>query len=171
MHRLPLATVLLVLALAAAVPSLSACEAEGQGGGTDVVAERQLRQRSGTVTLAADEGLVFRTGEHLAPADTRTADLIAYANGTGLDLKPGTPDGAMAVERPGGRPKTYAALAEVPEAAPAPGTYDMLGKVKPGYGATVLGNVTDGHARIRVTDTPAGAAAKVTVEYEAFWYE
>lgn len=162
-----------VLAAVAVAVSVVACEGEGGGAaGADVSVGPQLRTRTGEVTLKADEGLVFATGELLtgAAANTRTADLMAYRHGDGLELQAGTPDGFMAVERLGGNARTYASLAEVPE-EPDPALRGMLAEPEPGEGAAVRGNVTDGHARIRVTAVPFGAAPSVAIEYEAFWYE
>lgn len=157
----------------AAALVLSSCEGEGGGGGAADVAP-QLRTRTGTVTLGLEEGLVFSTGEVLTgeAASTLTVDLIAFAHAGGLKLEPGSPRGAMRVEvTAGGRRIEYASLAEVPAEAPDASLHDLLSKPEPGHGAAVLGNVTDGHARIRVVELPFGAAPRVTVEFEAWWYE
>jgi hypothetical protein len=173
------------------IPSVSACTAfvavacaaaflasscEGEGGGATGAGDvaPQLRTRTGTVTLGLEEGLVFSTGEVLtgAVASTLTVDLIAFAHSGGLKLEPGSPRGAMRVVlRAGGRPLEYASLGEVPSEAPDAALHDLLIKPAPGHGATVLGNVTDGHARIRVVELPFGATPRVTVEFEAWWYE
>jgi len=169
--RFPSCCVFLAVAVAAAL-GLPSCEGEGGGAAGDVV--RQQRTRTGVVTLGAEEGLVFATGEVLTgdAASTLNADLMAFHHSGGLKLEAGNPNGAMRLERtPGGVARECVSLSDVSSAAPDPALHDVLFKPEPGDGAAVLGNVTDGHARIRVTDLPFGAAPKVTLEYEAWWYE
>lgn len=153
--------------------ALAGCEGEGgQASGADV--GPQLRTRTATVVLAPEEGLVFATGAHLvgAEANVRSADLLAFAHSGGLKLEPGSPDGAMVVPRKGGRPQVFDSLAELPSDPPAAGTHDLLITPEVGHGCVVLGNVTNGHARVRVTDMDeSGALPRVTIEYEASWYE
>jgi hypothetical protein len=137
---------------------------------------------TGQVTLGFEDGFVL-AGETLVAhpaANIRNIDLIAFGNLNSLELRAGDPEGGMHVPKLGGRPVRYASLADVPRDEPSYGARDKLPSPETGWAFALRGNVSDGVAWFRVVEGVDSEAAqnaphpqliRLTLEYEAIWFE
>jgi hypothetical protein len=126
---------------------------------------------SGTVTLAADGGVIFGTGEVKAKGHDLTTDLMAYKSGAGLDLKAGIAEGTTSrqplrvAKTAGGTNATFASLDEVPVDLPNYSEANAYARnVKAGMALVVRNNVSAGHTVVWV-EAAGGAPATVTLQY------
>ena len=125
-----LLTVLLALVLVAG------CD---DGGDSSVAASTT----SGTVTLGADEGIDFNSGEVQRPGNFGNSDIYATRNGSALKLSGGGPN--IVDVRPltffqgaGGVFPTYEDIDAVPNVKPVDGQDAVLPKARTGNGFTIL---------------------------------
>ena len=122
---------------------------------------------SGQVTLTADTGIDFTTGQFQTKGNYATSDIYATSGGQHLKLASGGPSPTK--NRPvdfflgaGGIHETFGSLAEVPAIPPDPGKTQALVKAKTGNGFVVEnsdGSFTRGWI-IEATDT------QVRIQYD-----
>ena len=115
-----------------------------------------------TTTLLVDEGVVFASGEVIDDGSGFKVDLVVHKHGSGLDVKGGRQGtdyqpiadfGAL----------TYSNIADVPCQAPNPSNKNAFkGKLAPGQGLTVTGNISAGFYRVRIVQA---TTSYLTIEY------
>ncbi len=96
----------------------------------------------GAVTLLAEEGVDFATGQVLRPGNYQNSDLFVTANGGSFRMSPGGPDPTRVrdvrwIKTGGGMLMTFDSLAEVPETLPTPDAGSPLPTAKEHIGFVV----------------------------------
>jgi hypothetical protein len=120
----------------------------------------------GTVTLQAEQGVNFATGEVLTPGNFQNSDLFVTANGGSFRMSPGGPSPTKVrdtswIKSGGGVLLTFESLAAVPEALPTPGAGSPLPQAKEHIGFVVQ-DMRGGYAKGWVERLSADS---ITVQY------
>ncbi len=123
---------------------------------------------SGEVTLTAEMGINFATGQAVKPANFANCDLFASAGTSFLKLSPGGPTPVKGqpltwFTTPGGLIETFLSLSDVPNVVPqdSDGSKSIV-NAKKGIGFVLRNNTSDGYTRVWIRH---GAKKQVTIEY------
>ena len=119
---------------------------------------------SGTVTFFKNQGFVANTREVRSDGSGITVDMVAYANGSWLDLKGGR-QGTSYMPLDDLNRATFQSLSSVPCKPPMDNLEGArLYKAETGHAFTVRGNISEGTIKGIIKSIDAGGA--ITVEYE-----
>jgi hypothetical protein len=138
-----------------------------EGGTTTGGTTGEPTGQAGTVTLNAETGIVFSSGEVLKPGNYKNSDIYATAGSGYLKLTPGglIPTESNPVtwfQGAGGFHSTYSSLKQVPSSKPSEESGYSLVKAKAGIGFVVKNNVSEGYTKGWISQ---GGSGKVIIEY------
>ncbi|HIA04533.1 MAG TPA: hypothetical protein EYN66_21995 [Myxococcales bacterium] len=122
---------------------------------------------SKTITLNAETGINFETGEYLKPGNFKNSDVYATAGKSYLKLTPGGPIPTQSnpvtwFKGAGGFHSTYSSLNQVPNSKPDDKGGKSLVKAKAGIGFVVQNNVSTGYTKGWIQN---GGPNQVIIEY------
>lgn len=118
---------------------------------------------AGTVTLKADQGVLFSNGSVVNDGSGLKVDVIAYKHGSGLDLKSGRTGTDNQPLHKFGSTK-YGSIKEVPCTAPSASERGGYFQLPPAQAAfTVTGNKTQGTFKVWVKSSDGPS---VVIQYE-----
>ncbi|MEZ4265450.1 MAG: hypothetical protein R3F39_03650 [Myxococcota bacterium] len=122
--------------------------------------------QAGTVTLRAEEGVDFATGQILRPGNYLNSDLYVTANAPSFRMSPGGPSPTKVrdtswIKTGGGVLVAFDSLADVPETLPTPGAGSPLPSAKVHIGF-VIEDMRGGFAKGWVQELTSDT---ITVQY------
>ncbi len=149
-----------LLIIAATIASVASCESN----------PRSTADEFGVITLNADDGVVFATGEIIPGDKFNQVDLLATENGDRIRLATGgptttKPNPIIWFESAGGMLETYSSLDEVPYDKPSSETGAAMLKTDTGLGFVLENYTSSGFTKGWIR---SATASEVVIEYEIF---